>query len=180
MLHLHHGRRHHTHQQIQNTRSAWSAFETISSTNLHLSLFEDDIPPPLVELVIATSLALFTDPLVESFFNATHIRTRQDANFGDTLSFAAGKSISKAALVYAAMVGADLAFHMLGVNIEEPLPFETELTTAAPTVAFCLWAALTLSAVKRTVFLQSISGRKLGRISLYDRLIDLVIALVPG
>ena len=178
VLHLHLGRRHHTHQQIQNTRPALSASETISPTNLHLSLLEDNIPAPLVELTIATSLALFTDPLVESFFNATHIRTRQDADFGDTLSFAAGKSISTAALVYAAMVGADVAFHMLGISIEESLPFETELTTAAPTVAFCLWAALTLSAVKRTVFLQSISGRKLGRISLYDRLIDLVIALV--
>ena len=64
-------------------------------------------------------LALFTDPLVESFFNTTHIRTNQDADFGDTFSFAAGKSISTAALVYASMVGSDLAFHMLGMNIEE-------------------------------------------------------------
>ena len=136
------------------------------------------MPIPVIELATATSLALFTDPLVESIFNATHIRTQQDAEFGDTLSFAAGKSISTAAIVYASMIGADLAMHMIGVNIEQSLPFETDLTTAAPAVAFCLWAALTISAVKRTVFLQSISGRKLGRISLYDRLIDLFIGLV--
>jgi small-conductance mechanosensitive channel len=172
----------HRHQQVLVAKSAWSAFQPTCrqprhTTDLHLS-FDDYPPAPVSGLAIAASLALFVDPLVESVFNVTHIRTQQGADLGDTLLFGAGKSISTAALVYASMVGSDIIFHMLGRNIEDFLPFETDLKTAAPSVSFCLWAALTISAVKRTVFLQRISGRKLGRIALYDRLIDIVIALI--
>jgi small-conductance mechanosensitive channel len=41
-----------------------------------------------------------------------------------------------------------------------------------------LWLALTVSTLKRTTFLQAVSGTKLGRVTLFDRLLDFLIAAV--
>ena len=57
------------------------------------------------------------------------------------------------------------------------LPIQADLRVAAPSVALTIWAALTLCTIKRTLFIQSIDGINLGRIELYDRLLDFVIGI---
>jgi small-conductance mechanosensitive channel len=129
-----------------------------------------------MELAVAGVLGAFTDPVVESIFNATHIKHQSlsEVPFQDTLLFGAADSISTTARVFVFLLLGDLACDALGVT----LPFEADLGESAPVLALGLWAALTLSAVKKTIFLQGISGTQLGRVALYDQLLDVLIGIV--
>ena len=52
-----------------------------------------------------------------------------------------------------------------------------KLMEAAPTIAVTIGAARALSSIKQTLFLQRISGTKLGRTKIFDKLIDFILAL---
>jgi len=130
----------------------------------------------LTDLSIAGALGVFTDPVVERIFNITHIRHSglDEVKFRDTFFFGAADSVSTAARIFGVLILVDLVVTEFGFQ----LPFEADLGQVAPIVAACLWVALTLSAIKKTVFLQGIAGRKLGRVALYDKLIDFFIAII--
>lgn len=130
----------------------------------------------LTALSIAVALGAFTDPIVETVFNATHIRSSDldEVDFRDTLLFCLADAISSSSRIFAVLLLVDLLTVIFAV--EEP-PFQADLGSVAPKVALCIWVAMTISAVKRTVFLQGVSGTSLGRVSLYDKLIDFLLGV---
>jgi small-conductance mechanosensitive channel len=97
-------------------------------------------------------------------------------SFRSTFLYGAGGSISTAARVFAALTLAGFVaerFHL-------KLPMEANLREVAPSVTLTIWAALTASAIKKSIFLQGVSGNHLGRVGLYDRLIDFLIATITA
>jgi len=131
----------------------------------------------LTDLSIAVALSTFTDPIVRKLFNATQIRNSNldEVDFRDTVLFCLADAISASSRLFAGLLLVDLLIEIFAV--EEP-PFQADLGVVAPKVALCIWVAMTVSAVKRTVFLQGVSGTSLGRVSLYDKLIDFLLGVV--
>jgi small-conductance mechanosensitive channel len=133
-------------------------------------------PSLLTDLAVAGALGFGTDPLVELIFNGTHpLRTDSDeVNFRNSFIYGAADSIGTSAQVFGALVLVDFAAERFHLN----LPIEVDLREAAPSVAFTIWLALAASTIKRTLFLQAVSGSQLGRVGLYDRLIDFLVASI--
>jgi small-conductance mechanosensitive channel len=133
-------------------------------------------PSLLTDLAVAGALGFGIDPLVELIFNGTHLeRTDSDeANFKNSFIYGAADSIGTSAKVFGALALADFAAERFHLN----LPIEVDLREAAPSVALTIWVALAACTIKRTLFLQAISGSQLGRVGLYDRLIDFLVASI--
>lgn len=155
----------------ESTVQTKGLFATKSSSSL--SALDQQL---LTDLAIAGTLGVFTDPVVERIFDISRIKHSglDEVEFQDTLLFGAADSVSTAARLFGVLILVDLVVTEFGFQ----LPFEADLGQVAPILAACLWAALTLSAVKKTLFLQGITGTRLGRVALYDNLIDFLIAIV--
>jgi small-conductance mechanosensitive channel len=133
-------------------------------------------PSLLTDLAVAGALGFGTDPLVEILFNGTHPeRTDSDElNFKNSFIYGAASSIGTSAQVFGALALVDFAAETLHLN----LPIEGDLRDAAPSVVFTIWVALTACTIKRTLFLQAVSGNQLGRVGLYNRLINFLVASI--
>ena len=191
-----------------------------------------DTGQELVELAIATTVGIGSDPLVQSLYNMTHSSddneptilsgfessndtttftsidndndndddipiqlSHKDTNLVTTLLYGAVDSIAIAARVYAVLLVVDLLQNRLLLSSQwsssstwsllpiSPMldtnghPIVVELDQVAPIVAFTVWCGLTLSTIKRLLLLQAVAGTKLRRVKLYDRLLDVLIAL---
>lgn len=136
---------------------------------LHVALDQQLV----TDLVIAGTLGFVSDPLVQLIYNGTH-PSANDSDFRATLVYSLVDSISVAARVFGGILLLDLASDVLYLNI----PIQANLRSVAPQVGLTVWAALTVCAVKRTIFLQAVSGNRLGRVSVYDKLLDFVIGLL--
>lgn len=129
----------------------------------------------VTDLVIAGTLGFVSDPLVQLIYNGTH-PSANDSDFRATLVYSLVDSISLAARAFGGILLLNLAVDVFSLNI----PIQADLRSVAPQVGLTVWAALTLCALKRTIFLQSISGNRLGRVSLYDKLLDFVIGTIAA
>lgn len=129
----------------------------------------------VTDLVVAGALGFVTDPVVQLVYNGTH-PSANDSDFRATLVYHLVDSISVAARVFGGILLLDLAINVLSLNV----PIQADLRSAAPQVGLTVWAALTVCAVKRTIFLKAVWGNRLGRVSLYDKLFDFVIALITA
>lgn len=136
---------------------------------LHVALDQQLV----TDLIIAGTLGFVSDPLVQLVYNGTH-PSANDSDFRATLVYSLVDSISMAARVFGGILLLDLAANVLSLNV----PIQADLRSVAPQVGLTVWAALTVCAVKRTIFLQAVSGNRLGRVSLYDKLLDFVIGLI--
>jgi len=144
----------------------------------------DPTSSPFSNVAIASILAVATDPVVEMVWNGTLAKMNKktkEVDFKNTISFGVADSIAVGARVYLALLVADNAEQ----HLRTILPFPPELVTmdvqlrdVALNIAVTVWAALSISTIKRLVFLQSVSGNSLGRVALYDRLLDFVIVLL--
>lgn len=161
---------------VPTRTTAASVVPSSSRVALSLPSLDNSQQELLTGLFLATSLGFVVNPIIETLFNATHIRHSDidDIDFADTFAFGAANSITTSVRLWGVLLVTDFFLGTLGLD----LPFHQDLGDVAPQVAFCLWAALTVSVVKRTIFFQSIKGRKLGRVGLYDRLIDVGIAIL--
>ena len=130
----------------------------------------------ITELVISGTLGLVTDPLVEMLFNVTELTRNDNDDFETTFAFGIANSISLAARLFFFVLLASLAVDELHLYV----PIGVDLREADPKLAATIWAAGSLSTIKRTLFLRAIDGRKLGRVTLYDRLLDFLIGLVTA
>lgn len=148
------------------------------------SLYFDTFDQVLLkDLSIATILGFATDPVVEWIFNRTHIeRGRSDddnhIDFTSTALYGAADSVAKAAKVFGGILIFDLILHTLGIDTSPILPPDVNLRLVAPEIAVTIWACLTFCSVKRIIFQRSISGNRLGRVVLYDRLLDFVAVII--
>lgn len=127
------------------------------------------------QLAVGVTLAIVTDPIEGLLFNETDIwRGKDSDSFLSTFLYSGIDSITVASRVYVILLLIGVAVYRLDIS----LPIDVDLRFAAPKVAATVWAALTISTAKRTFFSRSIDGRKLGRIELYDKLLDFLIGLV--
>lgn len=136
----------------------------------------------LPTLFIAGFLGFGIDPILEIFWKGRRIHQHgkldqdgepRDASFDSTYLHRATVKISTAARIFGVLLIGDLIhsrFPML-------MPLEN-LRAAAPGVAFTVWFALVFCSTKRAMIARSTSTGRLGRIELYDRLIDFVVAVV--
>lgn len=128
------------------------------------------------QLVVGATLATVTDPLEEMVFNKTAVLRGDDETDNDLQAafwYGAADSITVAARTYLVVLIGGVATQVFDWN----LPIEADLREAAPAVAVTVWVALTLCTIKQTLFSRLIEGRNLGRIKLYDRLLDFVVAI---
>jgi hypothetical protein len=131
----------------------------------------------VTDLVIAGTLGFLSDPLVQLVYNGTQPSALVDSNFRATLVYSLVDSISVAARVFGGILLLDLAIDFLHLDLFASI-IQADLHSVAPQVGLTVWAALTASAVKRTVFLQAVTGNRLGRVALYDKLLDFVIGII--
>jgi small-conductance mechanosensitive channel len=139
--------------------------------------------------LVAGVLAAGTDPVVRTLWNATHLNTTK-SDLSETVTFSVADSVTTSAKVYLALLGAQavLGWVSAGLPNEDANTVQaTQPSSGAPellssqsalTIALTVWVALSLSTLKRLVFLQSVSGTSLGRVALYDRLLDFILFLL--
>lgn len=140
-----------------------------SSTMLS-SLVPSLTPELVTQFTTAAVLGTFVDPVVEQVYN---MKTKQKADHKDAIFFGAANSISNAARIYGILIAVDL----FATSFDFSLPIENLSSSALP-VSLTIWALSTVSVVKRSIFLSAVVGNRLGRVALYDRLFDFLIAVI--
>lgn len=145
------------------------------------------VPQILADLTVVGVLGFAIDPLIERIYNET-IKNPEDMDvdedFEGTLVYGVVNGVSIAARVYGfLLVTALVVPSLLPAGSHADLPLVTDALVANPRevslkVALTVWGTLAACTVKRTLLLQSVSGKSLGRVTLYDRLIDFALANV--
>lgn len=115
-----------------------------------------------MQLLDRLLFSLFTDPVVNAVFNTTHLEGGDNDDFKTILRYGVADSISGAAQVYLFLLILNVGASWFHVN----LPVDLR-QSACPKVALTILAAVSLSTIKRLLFMQAISGTKLGRVTLY-------------
>lgn len=146
---------------------------------LTLQSLED---PTLVaeQLAISGTIGLIASSIVEQSGMQNDLikdePTMDDSSesISSLLLYGIADSVDDAAWVYFVLTlvaAIDVAFDLNYIDSTIPI-----LKEAIPTVAVTVGTARTLSSIKRTLLLQRIQGRKLGRTQIYDQFIDFVLA----
>lgn len=95
-----------------------------------------------------------------------------------SLLFGFTHSLAIAARVYLGLIAVELTLDRIpAATLLQYQLSSLHLRESAPTIAFIVWCGMTLCTVKRTILLQKVMGRRLGRVALLDRFLDLVIVL---
>lgn len=131
--------------------------------------------------IAATILAISTDQVVNWLWNGNqHPLSAQKGGIGDetrglkaTFLYGATHSIAISARVYLGLLVFDLFLARFPI-MEQFVTPERSLHGSAPVIAFTVWIGLTMSTVKRIVLMQLVSGHRLGRVILLDRLLDFI------
>ena len=135
--------------------------------------------PTALHLTIAAVLAFGVDPLCRQVWRKGHPNSKE--GFRSTFVYGAVHSIAISAQVYLGLVATELFLHQ-GL-LARVVPFASGLShlqQAAPSIALSIWIGLSVATIKRVLLLQSVAGKKLGRVGLLDRFINLVIFVVVG
>jgi len=133
----------------------------------------------IYDLLFATLLAFGADRAVAQYWRGTH--PKESEGLRSTVLYGATHSIVISARIYLILIVAELIldrFPAISVLPEESGITTMSLREAAPSVAFCAWGGMTACIVKRVILIQSVAGKTLGRVALFDRLMDFVIFLV--
>ena len=144
---------------------------------------EDDAATHMLRMAVATILAFgATDRFLKLIWTKGHPNRHE----GFRSTFLYGATIS--ARVYLSFVVLDLALQFARTSSAVPqalldafLPKAARsisLSKVAPPIAGFIWAGLSICTIKRVLLLQSVSGKKLGRVVLFDRLLDWLIMAV--
>ena len=173
-----------------------------------LKIMGDLLPMPsnsIFEIIMAWFLAFGADRIVAMIWEVTQQMQQQqqnppspsakasngkispslDSSLRSTFLFGVTHSVSIAARVYLGLIVAELIldrFPMTAIfyNLSSATTAagSVSLRESAPSIAFTIWSGLTLCTIKRIIFLQSVPSRRLGRVALLDRFLDLVIFFV--
>ena len=153
------------------------------------------LPHSITDLAVAAFLAFCTDILVSKLWSSKlweRFHRKQgkpyeadhQAYIKSTFLFGMTHSISLSARAYLGLWATEV--------LMDHLPFVRSfsarslgagqefmnLREAAPGIAFTIWTGLTLSTIKRVILLQCVQGKRLGRVALFDHLLDFGIFLV--
>jgi small-conductance mechanosensitive channel len=127
----------------------------------------------LVGLAAAGVLGFFTNPLLEAVFNVTHIENEGD--FHATYLYGAAKRISAGAQAYGLVLLVDLVqdiFKKKWITVKDHFD--------ALQVGFTVWGGLFVCTMKRTLLNRAVNGNRLGRVALFDGLIDAIVGVVTA
>ena len=145
-------------------------FEFLPSSEISTQQFVGDV-------LVFGVLGFAVDPLVETIFKSNPKLFRRDGvDAQTTFAYGAADSISTAARIYGVFVFGGYLNDYLALDIMS-MDNNHEVATK---VATTIWGALTIATVKRTLFLQQVAGKTLGRVELYDRLIDFILIAITG
>ena len=141
----------------------------------------------MIHMTAAALLAFGMDPLCRLVWTKGH--PNSDQGFRSTFLYGVTHSIAISAQVYLGLVVTEILLQMVPEQMNRVIPRalsspaddeakRLNLLQAAPSVALSLWIGLSASTIKRILLLQSIAGKKLGRVALFDRFLDFCIAIV--
>lgn len=138
----------------------------------------------IILLAVAIVLAFGADRFARGVWNKGHPDAQ--AGYRATVLYGASHGVAISARVYLALVATEVALQRLPNVSEALLPQQDgdlilqqwNLREAAPSVAITIWVGMSACTIKRVLLLQSVSGRKLGRVALVDRFFDFLILLM--
>lgn len=144
--------------------------------NVHTTLQSIEDPTLLEQLAISGTIGLLANSIVERTGIANDLVKDQptmddEAPTSRLFLHGIADSIDDTAWVYfiltlVAAIDTKFDIHYVDSDI---------LQEAIPTIAVTVGIARTLSSIKRTLFLQRISGKKLGRTRIFDQFIDFIL-----
>lgn len=132
-------------------------------------------------MTVAALLAFGTDILVKQIWKKGHPDSQE--GFRSTFLYGATHSVAISARVYLGFIITEFALKNIPALASLRL-FSSEegdrmdLGEAAPVVASYLWVGMSTCTIKKILLLQSISGKRLGRVALLDRFLDFVFMVV--
>ena len=154
--------------------------ENITTIDIGAVFAQENGSLTTMHLTIAAILAFGVDPLCRQLWRKGHPNATE--GFRSTLVYGATHSIAISAQVYLGLVALETFLHTMPHVSNKAFPFLTQtsrsLLEAAPAIAFSLWVGLTVATIKRVLLLQSVAGRKLGRVALFDRFLNFLLAVV--
>lgn len=118
-----------------------------------------------IDLFLASTLALATDPMIALRFE------NQDEK--PTL-YAAAKSVTVAARLYVILSVTGI----LCAQYDWLPPAPIDLKEKAFTISLTAWLTLTASKAKKSFLKNAISGTRLGRVALYDTMLDFLLIIL--
>jgi small-conductance mechanosensitive channel len=131
----------------------------------------------LAGLAAAGVLGFFTNPLLEAVFNVTHIE--YEGNFHATYAYGAAKRISAGARAYGLVLLVDFIQEIFfGGGKKKWITVHSHLD--AVEVGLTVWASLAVCTIKRTLLKRACTGNRLGRVALFDGLIDAVVGVATA
>lgn len=142
------------------------------------------LDPSSTHLIVAGLLATWTEPVVQTVWNATHLANDTNGELSTTVAFGVADSVATGASVYLGLLALIYAWEQLFSKVIPPSVAVAVVDNihldqaSALTIAVTVWIAMSLSTIKRLIFLQKVSGTSLGRVALYDRLIDFILFLL--
>mgnify|MGYP000101639924 CR=1 FL=1 len=137
----------------------------------------------LLNMVAVCLLAFGTNNVVKQIWRKGHPNSTE--GFRSTFLYGATNSVAISSRVYVALMVLDFALHHVRTtaalsSMVLPENSSVDLRQAAPAVAAFLWAGLSACTIKRVLLLQSVAGKRLGRVALFDRFLDFCIMVVTA
>jgi small-conductance mechanosensitive channel len=120
-----------------------------------------------INLCVASTLALATDPMVDLLFE------NQDEK---PILYAATTSVTVAARVYVVLSVTSI----FCTQYDWLPPASIDLKDKALTISLTAWLTLTASKAKKSFLRNAISGTRLGRVALYDTMLDLLLIILAA
>ena len=142
------------------------------------------LPPSSAELVLATFLAVGTERIVNliwenQLFGFQKEGTARQINIRSTLFFGITHSVALSARAFLGLWAAEKIMDRFPIIRKFSLTDDSiSLSEAAPSITLTLWTGLTLCTIKRVVLMRTVSGKRLGRVALFDHLLDFIIFLL--
>ena len=143
------------------------------------------LPPSSAELVLATFFALGTERIVNLLWEKQLFGlfpkegTARQINIRSTLFFGITHSVALSARAFLGLWAAEKIMDRFPIIRKFSLTDDSiSLSEAAPSITMTLWTGLTLCTIKRVILMRTVSGKRLGRVALFDHLLDFIIFLL--
>ena len=142
-------------------------------------------PPSSAELVLATFLAVGTDRLVTLLWESQLFSifrkevTTEQINIRSTFFFGITHSVAMSARAFLGLWFAEKVMDRFPIIRKFSLADDSiSLSESAASITLTLWTGLTLCTIKRVILMRTVSGKRLGRVALFDHLLDFIIFLL--
>ncbi|KAI2509764.1 mechanosensitive ion channel [Fragilaria crotonensis] len=182
-----------TKPSLKRTALGLSLDTATTATTIHNQFVWDS--QLAIGISLATTLSIIMDPLIQIMLPQQNQDDgeQREQQFQQTFLYSAAKSIPFAAQVYAYLsvmnwILLQPQYQQSPIQQQEqsllffsiPPSLAIHLRQEALQVVFTIWLAQSVSTAKRIVLKRAISGTRLGRVTLYDKLLDMILILVAS